>query len=142
MNARVHLEFIVPRRELVVIDGRELTIEPLRVGELPRLIAIVEPLMDGVLALPDETDVALLLDLVTRQGDRVLDALAIAARVEREWVAALHADRLVALLGLVVEVNADFFRRAMPGMASVGARLRSAVTPAAPTSPGPTPSSS
>ena len=55
---------------------------------------------------------------------------AVAAAVEAQWVQDLHVDRFAALAATVLEVNVDFFSRAMPLLRSLGAQVKAAQAPA------------
>jgi hypothetical protein len=84
---------------------------PIRLGELPRLLAVVRPLASELSADPDW------LALLGQHGEAMLDLLAITARRERAWVNDLPLDDAVQLAAAVFEVNADFFvGRVVPGI--------------------------
>ena len=61
-------------------------------------------------------DVPRMLALMGDHGDAIIAATAICIRQPLAWVEQLYADRLAALALLAVEVNSDFFTRALPGM--------------------------
>jgi len=92
----------VPAR-IELSDGSALEIGPVRLGQVPRLVAVVRPLVDEIGAEPDW------LALLLKHGDAVLDLLAICTRRKREWVDELALDDAVKLCALVFEVNVDFF---------------------------------
>lgn len=82
--------------------------EPVKVRDLPRFLAAIEPVAKD-LATGD------LMGAIMRHADRVIEATAIGAGVERAWLEEQTPDVLVDLAAQVVEVNADFFvRQALP----------------------------
>lgn len=116
----------------IVIGGETLDITPIKVGELPAFARIVQPVAAHLSASPDW------LVLMAEHGDAVIDAVSIAARRPREWVAGLELDEAVRLAQAVFEVNADFFiRRLMPVITEAAGRIGQRIQ----ATPGPTPSS-
>lgn len=84
-------------------DGTALEIGPVKLGQIPRLVAAVRPLTDKLNGEPDW------LALLLNHGDAVLELLAICTRRKREWVDELTLDDAVRLCTAVFEVNVDFF---------------------------------
>jgi hypothetical protein len=102
----------------IVIGGETLDLTPIRLGELPAFARAVQPVANHLSASPDW------LALVSEHGEAVIDAVAIAVRRPREWVAGLDLDEAVQLASAVFEVNADFFmRRLAPAIAQATAKL-------------------
>ena len=100
-----------PSPVVVTLSGGALELTPIRLGELPRLLAVVRPLASELSADPDW------LALLGQHGEAMLDLLAITARRERSWVNVLPLDDAVQLAAAVFEVNADFFvGRVVPGI--------------------------
>jgi hypothetical protein len=100
-----------PSPVVVTLSGGALELTPIRLGELPRLLAVVRPLASELSADPDW------LALLGQHGEAMLDLLAITARRERAWVNDLPLDDAVQLAAAVFEVNADFFvGRVVPGI--------------------------
>ena len=101
-----------PEPVVVTLSGTALELTPIRLGELPRLLAVVRPLAEEITSDPDW------MALLGRHGDAVLDLLAITTRRERAWINDLQLADAVQLAAAVFEVNADFFvRRVVPGIA-------------------------
>lgn len=101
-----------------VIGGETLDLAPIRLGELPAFARAVQPAAAFLSASPDW------LALISTHGEAVIEAVAIACRRPREWVAALPLDEAVRLAGAVFEVNADFFmRRLAPAIGQATAKL-------------------
>lgn len=106
----------VPR--VVTVAGVAVELTPIRLGELPRILAVVHPMVADLSAEPDW------LTLFATHGEAVLDLLALATRRERAWVNDLSLDDAVRLAAAVFEVNADFFvRRVAPSIAQAATRL-------------------
>lgn len=147
---RVNFDFIEPLQIATAVRGVELVFSPLLVGEVPGFSRAIEPLL-GLMpeiasvanapeAQANELLAAVLFRAVADQGPAVIRAVAITSRQPLKWVEDLRADELVALASLAIEVNADFFQRAMPGIKAAGKQARAMVAPSS-ISTGPTPSS-
>lgn len=98
---------ILANTPTAVTFGRyQLELTPITTGELNQLLPLVGhllPLLDAVNTAED------VLALLADHGDRVLQAVAIAARLPREQVDALMPDEVAELLLGLMEVNVDFF---------------------------------
>ena len=103
---------------VVTLAGTALELTPIRLGELPRLLAVVRPLAEDIGTDPDW------MALLGRHGDAVLDLLAITTRRERAWVNDLSLEDAVQLVAAVFEVNADFFvAQVVPSIQGAAERL-------------------
>ena len=103
---------------MLVIGGEPLELTPIRVGELPAFARAVKPVAVSLSASPDW------LALMADHGEAVIDAVAIASRRPKEWVAELGLDEAVRLAEAVFEVNADFFiQRVLPSLTEAAARI-------------------
>jgi len=100
------LEVLMPPVVELTIGGETLTLQPLKVGQLPAFLRAVGPILSKLSA--PEIDWLALLGL---RGDDLLTALAIATGKPRAWVDDLAADEAILLAAKVLEVNADFFTR-------------------------------
>lgn len=108
-----------PTPQSMEIAGVELAISPIRVGEIPALLAAVRPfahrLVDGE---PDW------LELLADHGEALIKAIAVASRQPQDWVAALAMDDAIRLATTLFEVNADFFvQRVVPAIQHAAARI-------------------
>jgi len=103
---RNELEVLVPPVVELTIGGDTLTLQPLKVGQLPAFLRAVGPILQKLTA--PEIDWLALLGM---RGDDLLAALAIATGKPRAWVDELAADEAILLAARVLEVNADFFTR-------------------------------
>ena len=131
-------DFVTPPETHLQIDGREVVVTPLTIGDLPRMIALAEPLLDEMMLMDqavlgrmsdgavDPADVATLVGLCARQGDKVIQAVALACRVPQDFIGGLLPDRFVALATASIQVNRDFFVQAMPALRSAATRLMTA----------------
>lgn len=128
--------FIDPQRFSRTIDGITVDIWPLQVGMLPKLLGLVEPLIAEIAALvgggtvdriadgsADADDFAELVSLMASHGDALLDAVALLARADRDFVRGLLPDRAVSLTADVIKVNADFFRQTIQRVRDSGESL-------------------
>ena len=103
------LEKIAPVPITIAVAGESLTISPIKTRELPRMLKAVKPIAAEIMA----EDVA---GALLENADCLVEAVAIGARKPRAWVDELDLDDLVLLASAVLEVNGDFFVRAvLPG---------------------------
>ena len=117
-DSNTDFQTFTPVPQVVTVAGTALELTPIRLGELPRILAAVRPIAADLSAEPDW------LALLARHGEAVLELLALATRRERAWIEGLALDEAVTLAGAVFEVNADFFvRQVAPSIAQVGERL-------------------
>lgn len=135
------LDFIEPLRIMFTIDARDIEVSPIVVRELPALLRLAEPIMGELMALPEAMlsrleagkpnldDLNRLMHLVVTQGDRVVDALALCSRQPADWVGGLLPDRAAQLLAVCIQVNLDFFSRAMPGLRALAVQLKPVAAP-------------
>ncbi len=102
----------------VEIAGEHIDLTPLKVGEVPAFARAVQPIAASLSASPDW------LALLADHGEAVIEAIAIASRRPRDWVASLDLDEAVQLAESVFEVNADFFiRRLLPRVTRAAALI-------------------
>jgi hypothetical protein len=117
----------------IEIAGERIDLTPLKVGELPAFARAIQPVAAGLSASPDW------LALLADHGEAVIEAIAIASRRPRDWVASLDLDQAVRLAEAVFGVNADFFiRRLLPIVTQAAARIGQTLERQ---TPGATPSS-
>lgn len=121
-HTRTDFQTFPPAPKGVTVAGTTLELTPIRLGELPRLLAMVRPISADLSAdLSAEPDWC---DLLARHGEAMLDLLALTTRRERAWVNELSLDEAVTLAAAVFEVNADFFvGRVAPAIQGAAQRL-------------------
>ncbi|OED39004.1 hypothetical protein AB833_17340 [Chromatiales bacterium (ex Bugula neritina AB1)] len=101
-----------------------LEIAPIRVGDIPKLLTAIQPFSEQLLA--EQID---WFAIVTHHGERLLQAMAIAARKPLQWVEALALDDAIQLATALFEVNADFFiQRVMPALRQAATRINAQIT--------------
>lgn len=94
-----------------------MDITPVKVKDLPAFLAAIEP-------VAREMESGDLFAALARHADGVIAATAIGAGVERSWLEEQTPDVLIELAAKVLEVNADFFARAvLPKVAAAAERL-------------------
>lgn len=104
------LEKIVPTPIRIDIAGERLSLTPIKTRELPCMMKAIGP----ILAEIQGNDI---LGALAKNADSMVAAVAVGARKPREWVDELELDDLIAVAAAVLEVNADFFVRAvLPGL--------------------------
>ncbi len=115
------LEALAPVPKRVTIAGRDIDLLPLRIRQLPafsRAVSKAGPLLAE----------GRLMEALAADGEGVIDAVAIAAGVDREWLDTLYPDDFLELAAAVVEVNLDFFgRRLRPALEAAQERLAKAM---------------
>ena len=149
---RPSIEHVAPLMIVTPVDGVEVTVKPITVGQYPALFEQIAPLLQSTTQAPaglferlaarqaDGEDVQWLVGLVLDHSDEVMVAIALAIGQSRDWVSALLPDRFLDLVIVVLEVNADFFMRAQPVLRLLWARAQAAL-PKAPEELAPTPAS-
>lgn len=105
------LNKLFPIGQTVNIQEAAIRITPFKLGELPRVFKVVEPITKLVLdAIGSDTNqMESLSKIMVQGGDNVLDLIVIGSRQPRTWVDALEMDEGVELLAAILEVNASFF---------------------------------
>jgi hypothetical protein len=112
-----------PRPQSLEVAGDTLALTPIRVGEVPALLAAIKPIAPQLVSGDPDW-----LALLTDHAEAILDALAVAARRPREWVEGLALDEAVQLATALFEVYADFFvQRIAPAIQNAAARIEGRV---------------
>ena len=103
--------------EIRVAD-RTITLTPLVLGELPAFDKAIQPFTADLAIEPDW------LRLLGSHGEAMIEAMAIASRQPREWIAGLALDEAIFLAQALFEVNADFFiQRVVPKLGEAVSRI-------------------
>ncbi len=93
--------------------GLIVEVSPIKTRELPGFARAIEPI--GALIAQGDFMGALAV-----HADKLIEAVCIGARLDRKQVDEFDLDDLLTLAGVVVQVNADFFSRAIaPGLAKI-----------------------
>lgn len=155
--------FVTPLTVTFPMDGRDVTITAANVAQLATLLTVAAPVLHDLAALPPdmldrlvsaegptEADIVELLRTLSE-----LEAFSVAAKfvelgagLAADDVRNLLPDRFSYLFAVTLQVNADFFARALPVLREAAQKLGALLpnTAAAPTSssstPGPTASAS
>jgi hypothetical protein len=124
------LDTIDPGFVEVALTGRAaVQIRPITVGQLPRFLRVVKPLVGAVAGGgsplstsghgPDTLEVNLL-DLYVEHGERLNEAVSVATGLPQDEIDALPVDDALRLAMAVWEVNRDFFgQRVAPLLAQM-----------------------
>lgn len=111
------------------VAAQTITLTPLVLGELPAFAKAIQPFTTDLAIEPDW------LRLLGSHGEAMIEAMAIASRKPREWIAGLALDEAIFLAQTLFEVNADFFiQRVVPKLGEAVSRIGSQLA-------GPTPAS-
>jgi hypothetical protein len=105
------LDKLFPAGQTLTIKETELTITPFKLGELPNVFKVIDPITKLVLDAIGTTgnQMESLSKIMVLGGDNVLDLLAVGSRQPRAWIDQLELDEGVQLLTAILEVNASFF---------------------------------
>ncbi len=96
----------------LTVAGRDLTLTPVRLGQLPAFVRAVEPFAKQIAGGQFDP-----IELLADHGANVIRALEVATGQPREWVESLELDEAIRLASAVLEVNADFFtHRVLPAL--------------------------
>lgn len=130
-------------------DAPDVTVSAADVGQLGQMQELLLPLVHRLLLLPADMvdrlvseagpthgDVVELIRLLGEYPGVLEEFAAIGARLKPEDVRALMPDVAAYLFAVVVQVNADFFARALPVLRAAAGKL-SALMPAPNSTPGP-----
>lgn len=106
------LDVIQPAATSASFNGRAITIEPLKVGQLPAFARAVKPISGaiGTLIGGGGMDAIALMDMIGEHGESVVQAVSIATGVPVEELNSATPDQLVDLAAVAMKVNADFFK--------------------------------
>lgn len=102
------LDDLIATETLVHVGGEAILLAPLKVGQLPAFLRAISPVISELNGQSIDW-----LALFGAHGDALLGAIAIAIRKPLDWVENLNADEALLLAARVMEVNADFFTRAV-----------------------------
>lgn len=158
------IQFVTPLHIVLPISVSDdlskgsLDIEPMRVGQVLRVLGTVNSLFGELSSAPPAVLAAFAaggmgtqqermligawaVDLLDRRSDDVLKIVSVATDMQRAALEAMLPDRLIAIVLAIIEVNADFFSRCAPLLKTLAARDGLPWNAATPSS-GPTPSNS
>jgi hypothetical protein len=147
--------FITPLTITFPMDGEEVTVKACSVAQLGAMLQLLKPVLPELQALPPEMLDRLVGDEGPSQADILVllelmaDHAALPAKLVAEgmgWptdrVQALLPDRFAYLFAVLVQVNADFFGRALPVLFGAAGKFSALLPAAAPTPTTSGPSSS
>lgn len=110
------IDFVAAQASVMMVDGVEVLVSPLRVKQLPALVRHIEPLLAVLINDAGVLDKARMIALLGDHGEAIIAATAICIGQPKAWVEELLPDRLAVLALLAVEVNANFFTQALPAL--------------------------
>lgn len=120
----------------VEFAGETFEIYPFTAGDLPKLSAHAQPIIDALSSHDSsENPIADALNLIALNGDAVIDMIALATRTPADEVRKAYPHQLVPFVEAIITVNAEYFRaRLLPAVQALIARVNKEATG------GPTPS--
>lgn len=102
------IETMLPQPMEIEIGGEAVSISPLKVRQLPGVLRRLRGLwrhFDG-----ESPDVV---EMLAENADDLIGAISVAVEKPRQWIEDLELNEIVRLVSAVIEVNADFFNRAV-----------------------------
>lgn len=102
------IETMIPQPMEVEIRGEAVSISPLKVRQLPGVLRRLRGLwrhFEG-----ESPDV---MEMLAESSDDLIDAVSVAVEKPRQWIEDLQLNEMIQLVSAVIEVNADFFSRAV-----------------------------
>ena len=110
----------------ISVAGEDITIEPVKVGQLAKFCRHLEPILDHIKPDADMLSPTALVELVAGAGDDWIEAISIATGLERDTLNAQPVDVLIDITAKVVEVNLDFLIvRVLPAFNAAAERISS-----------------
>ncbi len=110
------IEKVVPKQVVINIQGEDLTIKPFKFTQIPQVAKHAQPIIDELHSLSKAgvTDkAALTTAIIAKCGDGIVDLIRIATGKDQAWLDQLGMDDGFTLMGAIVEVNVDFFIKAV-----------------------------
>jgi hypothetical protein len=130
-------DVIEPPARSATFNGRQITVAPLKVGQLPAFARAIKPISGAVEAIATgraALTVEAMLDIIADHGEAIIDAVALASGVSVAELSESTPDQLIELAAVCLEVNADFFaRRLTPAIRAAGQAVRAPAAGAGPT---------
>lgn len=113
------LDDLIPIATSIDINGETLEIRPVTMGRIPGVLREIGHLMP--LFQADEPDIPLIL---MQGGEGLTRAAALLADMPLSWVESLNLAQMADLVGVLLEVNLDFFtRQVAPAMQRLQNRM-------------------
>lgn len=98
------LNKIIPIEVPVQIGEEKVVITPIKVREIDPFLTAIDPLVDEFRR--ENLDIT---KMILKSHKNIVQAVAVGARKDIEWVESLEIDQLVELVLAIVEANSDFF---------------------------------
>lgn len=110
------MHVLAPPTVEVEFRGEVLTVTPITVGELPAFTRALQPAAGAILALGQAagsgSEILAAAGLLDEHADAVTELIAVGIRRPAAWVrGTTRPEEVLSLLGVVMKVNDDFFRR-------------------------------
>lgn len=131
----VDLAAVIPQPTSLTIKGKEVQVLTLKVKQLSKVLAIVQPFM-GAFTNPGSLNIPALL---IEHPDAIADLISTLTGETPEWVGELDVAEMIEIFSKVVEVNLAFFTQSVFPSLSRAMEKLSAASPKPTT--GQTPSS-
>lgn len=112
------LETLIPQPVEIEAGGEKLTLMPLTIGQLTRVMKALKPALADI---QGEINITM---LAAGHGETLLAAVSAATGKPVEWIDNLPPDEFIRLAGKLLEVNAGFFtRRVLPEITAAAEKI-------------------
>lgn len=128
------IDFVVSATRTLMVGGLNYDIAPVTMRQIPALARLTEPLAQE-LRFIDLKDPLAYVGLLSNHGDAAMDAVALMVRVQgddegavptrtvRQRIEHMNLEEFIGLAMVCVEVNADFFIRALANLTAAAPKL-------------------
>lgn len=118
-DVQKELEVLFPQGKQITVKGETLNVTPFKLGELPKLFKIVEPIFGSIQELTNlgSNKALLFTSLMSKDGESFILLASMGIRKPVEWVNDLDLDEAADVLLTVIEVNLSFFvQKVLPNL--------------------------
>jgi hypothetical protein len=113
---------VIPIETVITIRGEGITINPIRVGKLPKTLALLSPIL-AFLPKPGDNPETFKLNVPALFIDNIADVIVLTSfMIDKpiEWVEDLDAEELIIIVLAIIKVNSGFFtQRIIPLLTGV-----------------------
>lgn len=128
MSEAQELNTLVGADETITVGGRTLTVNRIRMRQLPKVLDLMQPVIGIIMAGREAGEDKPKIDIgsmLLTHGPAVLNLISEIMTnkdqvVDADWVTDLELDEVINLTGKVFEVNLDFFiQKVVPALSTV-----------------------
>ena len=111
------LEVLFPSTRVLTINDEQITVGPIKFGQLNKMTKVIQPVFGMLKAQVDlsqgeqQVGAQVIELLFTNCGDAIGELVSIACNKPQIWVDELTSDQVIEIVLAFVEVNRDFFSK-------------------------------